>query len=440
MNVAPFDVRQGSFVGAGVNTVTRSGTNRLTGSFYHRLRDQDWVGTDAAGETVNPGTFTFRNTGGWAAGPIIKNKWFAFGNYEDEKDTRPHHDLALESGRRAGGWHSDARARVGPHGAQQLPELEFQLRHGARSTTSDKLTPAKRFLLRSDYNVNNRNKVSFRYNHLNSSTDVGLSGSAFGWSRPQHRTAPDSSASRTRTTSILENIRSGIGEWNSVIGTSMANSFQSGYTYQDESRGYSSELFPFVDIFQGGSSYTSFGFEPFTVNNELRYKTFQAQDNFTKFTTQNTVHGRRLRREVSLGQCVLQLLSAERLRLQLAVGLLHRRQRVPGEPEPDDGRRSRCAASRCDGATCPARQADQPLDVWYSAAYVQDEWRPRDNLTVTGGIRFDVSLFKNTAIDNANADALTFRDETGNAVQYKHRARCRIPRSCGRRASASTGT
>ena len=34
---------------------------------------------------------------------------------------------------------------------------------------------------------------------------------------------------------ILENIKSGIGEWNSVFGT-MTNSFQAGFTYQDESR------------------------------------------------------------------------------------------------------------------------------------------------------------------------------------------------------------
>ena len=29
--------------------------------------------------------------------------------------------------------------------------------------------------------------------------------------------------------------------------------------------------------------YTSFGFEPFTPNNELRYNTFQLQNNFTKY-------------------------------------------------------------------------------------------------------------------------------------------------------------
>ena len=77
-------------------------------------------------------------------------------------------------------------------------------------------------------------------------------------------------------------------------------------------------------------------------------------------------------------------------------------------------------------------EAEQPLDVWYSAGYVQDEWRPRSNLTVTGGLRFDVSQFKNTAYDNPNADTLTFRDEKGQPVSTA-RARCPTRRCCGRR-------
>src|SRR5688572_11130246 len=78
VNVAPFDVRQGNFVGAAVNTVTRSGTNQLTASVYHRMRNEDFVGTEANGLTVNPGTFTFRDTGIWAGAPIIRNKLFVF--------------------------------------------------------------------------------------------------------------------------------------------------------------------------------------------------------------------------------------------------------------------------------------------------------------------------------------------------------------------------
>jgi hypothetical protein len=60
----------------------------------------------------------------------------------------------------------------------------------------------------------------------------------------------------------------------------------------------------------------------------------------------------------------------------------------------------------------------QPLDVIYAGGYLQDEWRPKSNLTVTAGIRVDVAKFGPTAFDNANADALTFRNNDGSPIQY----------------------
>src|SRR5918996_1772109 len=110
VNVAPFDVRQGNFVGAGVNTVTRSGTNRFVASAYHRLRDQDFVGTEARGLPFNPGTFEFRDTGVWAGGPIIKNRLFAFGNFEDEEETRPLTTFRANRGEAVGGSFTRVRA------------------------------------------------------------------------------------------------------------------------------------------------------------------------------------------------------------------------------------------------------------------------------------------------------------------------------------------
>ncbi len=60
----------------------------------------------------------------------------------------------------------------------------------------------------------------------------------------------------------------------------------------------------------------------------------------------------------------------------------------------------------------------QPLDVIYAGGYIQDEWRPKANLTVTAGLRIDVPKFGNTAFDNPVADALTFRDQDGSPVKY----------------------
>ena len=91
--MAPFDVRQGNFVGAGVNMITRSGGNKFRGSAYYWFRDNSLVGTEAKGLTYNPGTFDSRRFGGWASGPIIKDKLFFFGSYRGRQADPAGHDL-----------------------------------------------------------------------------------------------------------------------------------------------------------------------------------------------------------------------------------------------------------------------------------------------------------------------------------------------------------
>ena len=133
---------------------------------------------------------------------------------------------------------------------------------------------------------------------------------------------------------ILENRKTTTGELNSVLGSTMANSLRVSYSSSDESRPQSDVLFPFVDILQGSSAYISFGSEPFTPNNELRYKSFEIKNDFTKFSAKHelTFGGRVEKYE--LGQRVLQLLQAGRLGLQQPGRLLHRRPRCAGQPEP----------------------------------------------------------------------------------------------------------
>ena len=103
VSIAPYDVRQGNFVGAGVNTVTRSGTNRFAARPSTSFRDQDFVGTEAQGPRVQPGHLRLQEDGCWAGGPIVKNKLFVFGNCEDEKSSSPCTTFRANSGGEAVG-------------------------------------------------------------------------------------------------------------------------------------------------------------------------------------------------------------------------------------------------------------------------------------------------------------------------------------------------
>ena len=416
VSVAPFDVRQGNFVGAAVNTVTRSGTNQYSASAYHRFRNEGFVGTDARGLVVNPGTFNTKQSGLWGGGPIVRNKLFFFSNYEDESDIRPLHTFRANAGGEPVGGSVTRVLASDLTALSSFLSQRFQYETGG-FTNFDDDTPQKRFLLRGDYNLNNNNKVSFRYNQLNSSSGNNLSSStSAGVGRRTFSTDFLNFANSNYL--VLENIKSGIGEWNSVLGSSVSNNLIVGYTNNDESRPNTQKLFPFVDILDGNQvAVTSFGYEPFTPNNELRYNTFQIKDDLTKFSTRHSfTFGGTLQRYES--ENVFFPLSQSAYTYNTLADFYADANDFAANPNrttsPITLRRFAVRYMNIPNATKPI----QPLAVWYGGGYVQDEWRPLRNLTITGGVRLDVPSFKNTAFANPSADALTFRDEDGRAVQY----------------------
>ena len=169
-------------------------------------------------------------------GPDREEQAVLLRSFEEEADTQPGTTFRANTGGEAGGGQHDARARVRPAGALRVPEVEVQLRNGPVPRVSVRNAGATRSSSSGDYNINQSNKVSVRYNQLDSNTDVLLSNSSslgFG----NRRINTNVLNFENSNYQILENIRSVIGEWNSAFGGNMSNSLIVGYTKQDESRG-----------------------------------------------------------------------------------------------------------------------------------------------------------------------------------------------------------
>lgn len=415
VNIAPFDVRQGSFVGAAVNTVTKSGTNRYEGSIYYMTRDQSLVGTRAGANKFNPGTFDFSQFGGRLGGPIIRNKLFFFASFESDELAGP---ATTFRANRGGEPITGTVTRVR---ASDLDALSSFLSTNFNYATGGYegypgATPSLKFTGKLDFSLSERNKFSVRYTHLDSDTDVLVSNSSslgFG----SRRSSLFGLNFQNSNYTIMENIRSVIGEWNSIVGSNMSNNLIVGYTTQDESRGAINADFPLVDVLEGTSVYTTFGPEPFTPNNELRYNTFQAKNDFT-------IYGNR--HDLTFG------VSVERYESENVFFPGRQSAYVynsladfytdandflanPGRTvSPVTLRRFQVRYSNIPGQEKPV----QPLEVTLSGVYVQDEWRARDNLKITAGLRMDIAKFGDTGFENPDVNAMTFADENGNPVQY----------------------
>jgi len=419
VSIAPFDVRQGNFVGAAVNTVTKSGTNDLSGSLYYIARDQDLVGTRLGGAKFNPGVFQFSQIGGRLGGAIIPNKLFYFVSYETDGLTEPGTTFrAAEPGEATGGQVTRVR-RTAMDSLSSFLQDKFGYATGPYQGY-DHETPSTRLTAKLDYAFSDRNKFSLRYTVLDSKTDVLLSSSGslgFGGSRRSSLTALNFQNSNYQ---ILENRKSIVGEWNSVINDRMSNNMIIGYDYSDESRSVrgSGELFPFVDILDAGTVYTSFGFEPFTPNNELRYKSYQFQDNFT-------IYGDR--HDQTFGVSI-EKYNSENVFFPGSQSVYVYNSLADWYTDANDAianptrttspvnlRRFQVRYANQPGQEKPV----QPLDVIFAGVYAQDEWRASRNLTMTFGLRVEAPKFGETGFTNAQANSYIFRDETGAPVQYQ---------------------
>lgn len=291
VNIAPYDVREGSFTGAGINMVTKSGDNEFRGSVYNFGRSLDYVGKKVLGEENKldavAQAFSVRNTGFRVGGPIIKDKVFFFVSGEQERRDDPGSTFSAK-GSTLGGNQSNVTKTdldklstflINKYNYNPGPYEGYQLK-----SNSDKLN------VRLDINLSDNHKVALKYNLLKSLRDIPPSGSGSlaGGRSPGLNVLPFLSSFYR----INNNLNSLIGELNSTFGGNISNKFQIGYSgFRDfrETPLGNSTPFPLVDIGNGsGQAYTAFGYEPFSANNLLNTDVYQISDNVDIFKGKHT--------------------------------------------------------------------------------------------------------------------------------------------------------
>jgi hypothetical protein len=410
--LAPYDVRQGAFTGAGVNAVTRSGTNEFSGSAYGFYRNQSMVGKKIEGVEQPVQNFNYYNTGFRLGGPIIKNRLFFFVNAEIEKRADP-----------AVVFPADA-----PGNQQTSAELN-KLRNFLTTTQPgktwtfdpgtfdnfDAVSAANKFLAKIDWNISDVHRLSVRYNQLNSYRDVAPSNSGgFGSAPPGGRQNSNNALPFSNTWyRINNNSQAVIAELNSTFGNRYSNTLQIGYTgfrdFREAAGGIPSPNFPTVDILNpaNGQTLTTFGAEPFTPNNRLDQDIFQFNDNFTFYlknhiVTVGTANEYFRFYNVFTPQIkgVYQFNSVDDFignvtnpvstggNNNFASQYLLQYSAIPGDPAP--------------GAKWSAMQL---------GLYAQDEYTAIKNLKLTLGIRVDAPVFLTTLPNNVVSDALSFNGE-----------------------------
>ena len=408
VNIAPFDIRQSGFVGAGINAVTRSGTNKIEGSYYRTERDNSsrYVGNSAYGVPVTASKFDEKVQGFRLGAPIIKDKLFIFGNYEELTKTEPG-TTWTSAGSPLGGTQP---TRVQYNDMKTLSDFmkdKFGYVTGPWEGYSN-TNASKKFLVRMDWNINDKHKLTARYIHHDSEAEINISNSSSAGAG--NRTTQFNSMSfKNSGYIIMDNTRSAVLELNSKLSNTLHNNLIVGYDKQIEDRAYMSGVFPTIDIADGTSArvnYISTGFDPFTPGNKLDYNTFHITNNLTKYANKHTLTGgvnfekyqsNNLFYPASNGVYIFNSLTDfyTAANQSLANG---------GKPSTLAPYRFQYRYSALPGAVDPMQTLKSTrLDI-----YGQDEYQVNDKLKVTGGLRIAIIDFENTALENPAVTAMMF--------------------------------
>ena len=290
VSVAPFDVRQGGFTGANVNSVTKSGTNEYQASAYTFGRNDALLGNTVRGSQViaNPDLGFFQG-GASVSGPLVRDKLFFFVNAEIERSHQPGSDfvacttactgtLPLGVSRVTAQVMDSIRTLMQNVYGYDTGPYEGYLHH----TDNDKL------IVKLDWNPNPSNTLSLRWDYLNAKRDLPPHPFVLSYNNTGRGPNATSLPFQNSGYAINNHLNSFALELNSRS-RGFANRFFASYNRFRDFREPFSKPFPTIEIGDGGVTYTTVGHEPFSIHNILDQDVWQLTDNFSWFRGKHVV-------------------------------------------------------------------------------------------------------------------------------------------------------
>ena len=153
VNVAPYDVTYGSFIGGNINIVTKSGTNDYEGSVFYYMTDDSFSGNKSDGVNLGIGDFDEEVYGFTFGGPIIEDKLFFFANYEKFETTRPSNAQPIDN--IAGVTQADVDRVI------SIFQNEYGFDPGTFAATD--VDEDEKFLIKFDLNINDDHRAVASY-------------------------------------------------------------------------------------------------------------------------------------------------------------------------------------------------------------------------------------------------------------------------------------
>ena len=417
---SPYDVRLSGFTGGAISAVTKSGTNDFKGTAYMYTTNSHLRGNKVSDYELNRLQSHSTTWGASFGGPIIKDKLFFFANgeYQNNISAGPSGTARVNA---SDEWSPSSGTVHRPLQSDMDNMLSFLNKtygyNPGRYQGYSLDTPSYKFLARIDWNINENNKLNFRFSksHDKDSSSPSSSTTPFKdsviYPGGEDATGGKSQSGRTANSGLYfesaryyqeKNFTSFAAEWNSKWG-GVNNVLRATYSYQDEPRTYVGGMFPTVDILKNGSYYMGFGPDPFTEGNLRQVKTFVATDeatwsmgiqNFTaglQFETNKATNGFGA---ASAGYYVFESM--------------------------DDFMNGK--APRSYGVTFPmdgSSQFQATMKYNQFSAYVQDQVNFSDRFRLTAGLRFELPIYPELEnCYNKAFAALKYKDNAGNEHSY----------------------